>query len=80
MLENWAKTFPYLSLINVFTALLYQGYGSVIPDALGAESHPLTQSMAENVGKFVEQYVEAMEKVRNIIMYFGLVLVLVLCS
>nr|VDD03204.1 unnamed protein product [Brassica rapa] len=40
------------------------GYGSVIPDALGAESHPLTLSLAENVGKFVEQYVEAMEKVK----------------
>ncbi|KAJ4871932.1 putative methionine--tRNA ligase [Raphanus sativus] len=27
------------------------GYGSVIPDAPGAESHPLTHSLAENVGK-----------------------------
>ncbi|XP_010527469.1 PREDICTED: methionine--tRNA ligase, cytoplasmic-like isoform X2 [Tarenaya hassleriana] len=41
-----------------------QGYGSVIPDAPGAESHPLTNSMAEKVGKLVEQYVEAMEKVK----------------
>ena len=44
-----------------------EGYGSVIPDAPGAESHPLTQSLAEKVGKFVKEYVEAMEKVRNII-------------
>ncbi|KAJ0234787.1 Methionine--tRNA ligase [Hirschfeldia incana] len=40
------------------------GYGSVIPDAPGAESHPLTQSLAEDVGKFLKQYVEAMEKVK----------------
>ncbi|KAF3556522.1 hypothetical protein F2Q69_00015768, partial [Brassica cretica] len=40
------------------------GYGSVIPDAPGAESHPLTQSLAEKVGKFVKEYVEAMEKVK----------------
>ncbi|CAH2079389.1 unnamed protein product [Thlaspi arvense] len=40
------------------------GYGSVIPDAPGAESHPLTQSLAEKVGSLVEQYVEAMEKVK----------------
>ncbi|KAJ0245519.1 Methionine--tRNA ligase [Hirschfeldia incana] len=40
------------------------GYGSVIPDAPGAESHPLTQSLAEKVGNFVKEYVEAMEKVK----------------
>ncbi|KAK6914322.1 Methionyl/Leucyl tRNA synthetase [Dillenia turbinata] len=40
------------------------GYGSVIPDAPGAESHPLTATLAEKVGKYVEQYVEAMEKVK----------------
>ncbi|XP_021894266.1 methionine--tRNA ligase, cytoplasmic [Carica papaya] len=41
-----------------------QGYGSVIPDAPGAESHPSTCKLAEKVGKHVEQYVEAMEKVK----------------
>lgn len=40
------------------------GYGSDIPDAPGAESHPLTQSLTEKVGKFVGEYVEAMEKVK----------------
>lgn len=39
------------------------GYGSVIPDAPGADSHSLTVELAEKVGKLVEQYVEAMEKV-----------------
>ncbi|CAL9225204.1 unnamed protein product [Arabidopsis halleri] len=40
------------------------GYGSVIPDAHDAESHPLTKSLAEKVEKFVAEYVEAMEKVK----------------
>ncbi|KAF8394062.1 hypothetical protein HHK36_020264 [Tetracentron sinense] len=40
------------------------GYGSTIPDAPGAESHLLTQALSEKVGKYVEQYVEAMEKVK----------------
>ncbi|KAI5604345.1 hypothetical protein BDE02_01G282700 [Populus trichocarpa] len=40
------------------------GYGSVIPDAPGAGSHPLTNKLAEEVGKYVEQYLEAMEKVK----------------
>ncbi|XP_031379434.1 methionine--tRNA ligase, cytoplasmic [Punica granatum] len=40
------------------------GYGSVVPDAPGAESHALTANLAEKVGKFVDQYVEAMEKVK----------------
>lgn len=42
-----------------------QGYGSIIPDANGAESHLLTMTLAEKVGKYVEQYVESMEKVTN---------------
>ncbi|KFK24871.1 hypothetical protein AALP_AA8G035800 [Arabis alpina] len=40
------------------------GYGSVIPDAPGAESHPLTQSLAEKVKILVKEYVDAMEKVK----------------
>ncbi|KAJ6751331.1 hypothetical protein OIU85_001826 [Salix viminalis] len=40
------------------------GYGSVIPDAPDAGSHPLTNKLAEEVGKYVEQYLEAMEKVK----------------
>nr|DAD23988.1 TPA_asm: hypothetical protein HUJ06_025451 [Nelumbo nucifera] len=40
------------------------GYASVIPDAPGAECHQLTNTLAEKVGKLVEQYVEAMEKVK----------------
>ncbi|KAB2067292.1 hypothetical protein ERO13_A09G206100v2 [Gossypium hirsutum] len=41
-----------------------QGYGSVIPDSPTAESHPLTKALSEKVGKHVEQYIEAMEKVK----------------
>ena len=51
----------YLSM--VFHSSTGIGYDSVIPDAPGAESHPLTQTLAGKVGRFVEQYVEAMEKV-----------------
>lgn len=43
---------------------LGQGYGSVVPDALNAEMHKLTTDLGERVGKLVEQYVEAMEKVK----------------
>lgn len=41
------------------------GYGFVIPDAPGAESHLLTKKLGDKVGDYVEQYVEAMEKVFN---------------
>ncbi|KAK4353769.1 hypothetical protein RND71_025963 [Anisodus tanguticus] len=40
------------------------GYGSIIPDAEGAESHSLTQALGEKVGSCVQQYIEAMEKVK----------------
>ncbi|XP_074306902.1 methionine--tRNA ligase, cytoplasmic-like [Silene latifolia] len=41
-----------------------QGYDSVIPDAPQAESHSLTNILGDKVGKYVDQYVEAMEKVK----------------
>ncbi|KAF3677233.1 putative methionine--tRNA ligase, partial [Capsicum annuum] len=40
------------------------GYGSIIPDAEGAESHSLTKALGERVGSCVQQYIEAMEKVK----------------
>ncbi|KAJ8540416.1 hypothetical protein K7X08_030335 [Anisodus acutangulus] len=40
------------------------GYGSIIPDAEGVESHSLTQALGEKVGSCVQQYIEAMEKVK----------------
>ncbi|KAL0403619.1 UNVERIFIED_CONTAM: putative methionine--tRNA ligase [Sesamum radiatum] len=40
------------------------GYGSIIPDAQGADSHPLTKALGEKVGNYVEQYIESMEKVK----------------
>ncbi|KAM2480152.1 hypothetical protein PS1_003812 [Malus domestica] len=39
-----------------------QGYGSIIPDASGAESHSLTKILAERIGIYVDQYIEAMAK------------------
>ncbi|KAH7517573.1 hypothetical protein FEM48_Zijuj09G0079300 [Ziziphus jujuba var. spinosa] len=40
------------------------GYGSIIPDASGAESHLLTKTLAERIGEYIDQYIEAMEKVK----------------
>lgn len=44
-------------------ALTASGYGFIIPDAPGAESHILTKKLGDKVGNYVEQYIEAMEKV-----------------
>ncbi|KAG7026096.1 putative methionine--tRNA ligase [Cucurbita argyrosperma subsp. argyrosperma] len=43
---------------------LGQGYGSIIPDVSDADSHGLTLGLAEKVGKYVDQYMESMEKVK----------------
>ncbi|GJU84840.1 probable methionine--tRNA ligase [Tanacetum coccineum] len=40
------------------------GYNSIIPDAPGAKSHLLTKVLADKIGNYVDQYVEAMEKVK----------------
>lgn len=40
-----------------------QGYGSVIPSAPGAETHHFAKTFAEKIGKYVESYLEDMEKV-----------------
>ncbi|KAG0465746.1 hypothetical protein HPP92_019910 [Vanilla planifolia] len=40
------------------------GYDSIIPDAPNAEAHQLTKDLSEKVFKLVEQYVDAMEKVK----------------
>ncbi|KAH0673338.1 hypothetical protein KY284_024425 [Solanum tuberosum] len=44
------------------------GYGSIIPDAEGAESHSLTKALGEKVRSCVQQYVEAMEKALKVAM------------
>ncbi|XP_023747762.1 methionine--tRNA ligase, cytoplasmic [Lactuca sativa] len=40
------------------------GYNSIIPDAPGAEKHLLSKTLGDKIGTYVEQYVEAMEKVK----------------
>ncbi|XP_062009841.1 probable methionine--tRNA ligase [Rosa rugosa] len=40
------------------------GYGDTIPDAPHADSDALTLELAEIVGRYVEQYIEAMEKLK----------------
>ncbi|XP_017249974.1 probable methionine--tRNA ligase isoform X3 [Daucus carota subsp. sativus] len=41
-----------------------RGYGSIVPDAPGAETHCPTKALAERVGKYVEQYMDDMEKIK----------------
>ncbi|CAN6475927.1 unnamed protein product [Victoria cruziana] len=41
-----------------------EGYGSIVPNAPAANSHILTKKFGDTVGNLVEQYVEAMEKVK----------------
>ncbi|CAL9768713.1 unnamed protein product [Musa acuminata subsp. burmannicoides] len=40
------------------------GYGSIIPDASNPQSQQLTKNLGEKVGKLVDQYLDAMEKVK----------------
>ncbi|KAI3706215.1 hypothetical protein L6452_23809 [Arctium lappa] len=40
------------------------GYNSIIPDAPDAETHLLSKTLGDKIGTYVEQYVEAMEKVK----------------
>ena len=40
-----------------------EGYGFVVPYSLGVEEHKLTVDLGERIGKLVEKYVEAMEKI-----------------
>lgn len=54
---------PLFELIVKFFA--GSGYGSIVPDAQQVESHPLTKRLAEKIGDYLNQYIEAMEKVSN---------------
>ncbi|XP_073133422.1 probable methionine--tRNA ligase [Henckelia pumila] len=40
------------------------GYGSIIPDAPDADSHPLSMALGERISNYIDQYIEAMEKVK----------------
>ncbi|XP_037460168.1 probable methionine--tRNA ligase [Triticum dicoccoides] len=40
------------------------GYGSIIPEAPNADIHPLSQSLAETIGNLIQQYIDAMDKVK----------------
>jgi methionyl-tRNA synthetase len=52
--------------VRVHFVIIYigAGYDSIIPDAPGAELHPLTSELAEKTSIRVEQYLDAMEKVK----------------
>lgn len=45
-----------------------QGYNSIIPtvpDDVSGDSHDLTKKLADKVSAYLDQYIEAMEKVDN---------------
>jgi len=68
LLTTRARLFLFVFDVSIpYYCMFCEGYGSVIPDAHDAESHSLTKSLAEKVEKCVAEYVEAMEKVRNVI-------------
>ncbi|KDO65962.1 hypothetical protein CISIN_1g006917mg [Citrus sinensis] len=41
-----------------------RGYGSIIPDSPKADLHPSTKMLAEKISNHIDQYIEAMEKVK----------------
>lgn len=41
-----------------------RGYGSIIPNTPKADLHPLTKKLAEKISNHIDQYIEAMEKVK----------------
>ena len=62
MIHAIALTYFLLSFVWLWSVAGI-GYGSIIPDSLGAESHSEKITLAEKISKFVDQYIEAMEKV-----------------
>ncbi|KAL6576154.1 hypothetical protein OROHE_000625 [Orobanche hederae] len=56
------EVWRYYLLSNRPENLESKGYGSVIPDAPDAESHPMTKGLSVIVGQRVDLYIEAMEK------------------
>lgn len=54
-----------------------KGYEYTVSDALYADSDPPTKELAEKVGRFVEEYIEAMEKVK---LKQGLQIAMNICS
>ncbi|PWA83179.1 methionine--tRNA ligase [Artemisia annua] len=40
------------------------GYNSIVPDAPGADAHPLTETLGYKIGTKVDEYMEAMDKVK----------------
>jgi len=53
----------YILLTGYNFSYAGSGYDSIIPDVKNAESHQLTKTLGETVGKLVDQYLDAMEKV-----------------
>lgn len=66
--QNWTN-----ALYSLITGCCSgAGYGSIIPDAPHAQSHPLTKDLGEKVGKLVDQYLDAMEKVIEYQVWFSI--------
>lgn len=62
LVHRFLYFFPLFWLIVLYP-FAGQGYNSIIPDVHNPESHPKTKALAEKVGAYVDQYVDAMEKV-----------------
>ncbi|MQM04138.1 hypothetical protein Taro_036929 [Colocasia esculenta] len=61
--EDWTlmKTISVTEYLNYESG---QGYNSIIPNAPNPEAHAKTKILADKVGAYVEQYIDAMEKVK----------------
>ncbi|GJU41804.1 probable methionine--tRNA ligase [Tanacetum coccineum] len=64
VLETLLEIFKIHATMAYLGACKGSGHNSIIPDAPGAESNPLTKALAEKIANYVDQYVEAMEKVK----------------
>jgi methionyl-tRNA synthetase len=61
---SWASSIvPSFCVTSFCYCFVGAGYGSFVPDAPHAGSHPLTKTLVEKTSKWVDQYLEAMEKV-----------------
>ena len=64
---DWKLQFKLLLKYNNNYACAGSGYDSIIPDVPQGVSDPLTEKLGVKVGQCVEQYIEAMEKVINLL-------------
>nr|GEY73454.1 probable methionine--tRNA ligase [Tanacetum cinerariifolium] len=62
LLNNLGNFINHMIVFLDYRACKGSGYNSIIPNAPGAESNPLSKALTDNIDNYVDQYVEAMEK------------------